>query len=58
MSRGYVAQLLPDAEEAVVIVEALSEYIANRNSDYANEKVLAAEGIKSKLIQDVRRKNG
>lgn len=51
----YVAQILPDEEQAVVILEALSEYIGARNYNYSDPKVLAAEGIKAKLITDMRR---
>jgi hypothetical protein len=51
---AYVAQLLPDREQAEVILEALTEYVATRGNDYSNEKVLAAEGLKSKLITDMR----
>jgi hypothetical protein len=51
---AYVAQLLPDKEEALVILEALTEFIANKGHNYDDPKVLAAEGIKADLIVKVR----
>ena len=52
---AYVAQLLPDQEQAEVILTALTEFVATRGNDYSNPQVLAAEGIKAKLITDMRR---
>jgi hypothetical protein len=54
---AYVAQMLPDQEQAEVILTALTEFIINRETDYSDPQVLAAEGIKAKLITDMRRHN-
>lgn len=53
---AYVCQLLPDQEQAEVLLTALTEFVAARDNDFSNPQVLAAEGIKSKMITDMRRK--
>lgn len=50
---SYVAQLLPDAEQARVLRDALRMYIDR--SDITDEQLDAALALQTKLLQDMRR---
>lgn len=50
----YVAQLLPDLEQARVLRDALTEYI--KRDDITEEQRDAAIAMQLKLLTDMRRK--
>lgn len=52
----YVAQLLPDLEQARVLRDALTEYI--KRDDITEEQRDAAIAMQLKLIQDMRKHKG
>lgn len=52
---AYVAQLLPDLEQARVLRDALTAYIAR--DDISEDKRDVALEMSIKLLQDMRRKH-
>lgn len=52
--RVYVAQLLPDLEQARVLRDALTDYL--KRDDITDEQRDAAIALQLKLITDIRKK--